>query len=170
MNNKTLEQQLYDVYGIEYVPWWHSTIFYVVLGAVACVMIGAMIYWLVQRYRVRYQNRAAWEIALHSLDELSKKYMRPEDSRIFYYTLTDIIKNYLYERYGYYVIDKTDEECIAYLANTDFPRELYVLLEAMLRAGKMSKFAYVQASEQQMRDHIAAGRYIIKLTIPQRAD
>ena len=170
MNNQNLEQQLYDVYGIQYVPWWHSTIFYACVGAICSVIAVIIGYWFFKRYRARGNNRTSWQVALHALDELSRQSMHPDNSRIFYYTLTDIIKQYLHERYGYNVIDKTDDECITYLADTDFPRELYVLLEAMLRAGKMSKFAYVQASEQQMRDHVAAGRYIIKFTIPQRTE
>lgn len=166
MNTQPLEQQLYDIYGMDYMPWWHTTTFYVL----CCVLIGAalgiIIYLLIKRYRAYSLSRRPWDGALRELDALARKHLHADQSRIFYYTLTDIIKAYLSKRYGYVLADKTDEECIAYLAITDIPLELHHVVAQLLRAGTMSKFASVRAAQDQMREHIALSRDLIKRTIP----
>jgi hypothetical protein len=170
MNNQPLEQQLYDIYGMNYIPWWHSTTFYFIVGVFLCTLIGIILYMLLCYYRAHYYRRTPWNAALRALDELNKNYLRPDQSRMFYYMLTDIMKSYLQERYGYVLTDKTDEECITYLATTDFPHELQEVVKIVLRAGTMSKFADAQVAEHQMHEHVALARNLIKRTIPQRAE
>lgn len=162
-----LEQQLYDIYGMIYVPWWRTAWFYWLCGALVCITIATIVYGLLRIYRARFYRRTPSDSALRALDALEKKHMHAEQSRLFYYTLTDLLKVYLQERYGYRLSNKTDEECIAYFATTDFPHELQELVAMLLRAGTMSKFADAQATMSEMRTHADQARYLIKQTIAQ---
>ncbi|MFI5332771.1 MAG: DUF4381 family protein [Candidatus Babeliales bacterium] len=163
-----LEQQLYDIYGMDYVPWWHTTMFYALCCALIGAALGIILYFLIKRYRAYSLSRRPWDSALRELDALAQHHMHAGNSRVFYYTLTDIIKTYLSKRYGYALAGKTDEESIAYLATTDVPLELHHIVSQLLRAGTMSKFASARAAHDQMKEHIALSRDLIKRTISQR--
>lgn len=166
-NSVPLEQQLYDIYSVAYVPWWHTTSFYVACGILASLILGLLLTLCIYYYRARYGARTPWDVALQALDRLSKQNVQPDQSRLFYYTLTDIIKSYLVRRYGYQLADKTDEECIAYLAATDFPRELHESVVILFKSGTLGKFAGAQVTQATMREQIALARDLIKRTIPQ---
>ena len=165
---QSLEQQLYDVYGVDYIPWWRTTPFYLLCSLVLGIVLVSIIYYCVRRYRAAYHRQTPWDKAVRTLNAVDKNYLHADHSRLFYYTITDTIKTYLHERYGYRIIDKTDEECIAFLATTDFPPELQGMVQTLLRAGTMSKFALERVTESQMREHSALARTLITSTIPQR--
>lgn len=168
MNNQSLEQQLYDIYTLAYVPWWRTTPFYVCCALFASVLGVATIYLLIRWYKARFCKRTPWDSALQELNALRSRSLSPDQSRLFYYTLTALIKTYLHERYGYAVADKTDEECSVYLATTDFPPELLTDMQTILRAGIMSKFAAAQDTQAQMREHAQMAIDLIARTIPQK--
>lgn len=168
MNTQPLEQQLYDVYGIEYVPWWHTTLFYLISRVCVALILLALIYYLVRWYRRRYCRQTPWDTALRTITALEKKYTTPDQSPLFYSALIDCIKTYLSERYTYSMAHKTDQECILFLATTDIPDEIRDRVQTLFSVATVTKFARQPVTQIHMREHSALARDFIHRTIPQR--
>src|SRR5579872_2595209 len=130
--------ELYDIYSFWHVPWWQTKTFYYALGACAVLALVAIIYALIARYRAKPQH--PWEIALEVLYALQQQGHSPEHSDQFYVLLIETLKDYLHDRYNFDVIGMTDQEMLAYLADTQFPKDLLEQLRSIIKGATNVKF------------------------------
>jgi hypothetical protein len=163
-----LSDQLYDIYGMDHIPFWQTTTFFIIvsLAGIAALVLG--IWYAVRSARSRIPAKPAWERALIALNEIcSKEVMTTERSKEFYDRLTAILKQYLHDRYGYETFGKTDQELLTYLEDVMFEPDLLISIRRIVDGSVMIKFANAQAIREQMERDIGASITIIKKTIPR---
>ncbi len=103
----------HDIYDFYYIPFWQTLWFKIIVGIACAIALTAIIYLIVTR---RKKKITAWEWATQELAKLAGMQLSSKaDYKKFYFALTVITKQYLHERYGWKVSDKTDEELVAWL-------------------------------------------------------
>lgn len=159
--------ELYDIYGLWYVPFWQTNTFkYVVIG-LGCVMLTFILWHLIKKYRAKKTQVPAWEQALQKLTAVKNKtLLSPEHCELFYVEITNIIKEYLQGRYQYDVHHKTDQELITFLRSKKFDTLLVDEVEAVLSGALVVKFAHEQVIKDQLEQDFNKTVAVIKRTIP----
>lgn len=156
---------LYDIYGGVHVPFWQTRIFLYGVTASFFLLI-ILIIWLITQ-RKKQLPAYAWTKALDKIEALKNSQRAVvEHGKEFYGALTDIIKNYLQERYGYESIGKTDEELIQYLQQNHFSKDLIEILQEIFLGITIIKFANAQAAQEQIDRDMQRTILFIKRTIP----
>lgn len=109
-----------------------------------------------------------WDLAMASLVSLqTSKLLNELEAKAFYSHVTDILKNYIFGRYGYNIYGKTDREILAYLdEQVSFPHELLPLLAEILDHASAIKFANVPGLIGQMDSDLSKCVRIVHETIP----
>lgn len=81
-------------------------------------------------------------VALRSLDKYrGNKYWAPERQKIFYSGVTDALREYISERYGFGAREMTTAEIFSALRNTDVPADLYEDVKTLFESSDFVKFA-----------------------------
>jgi flagellar biosynthesis/type III secretory pathway M-ring protein FliF/YscJ len=161
---KTID--FYDIYDYYQVPFWQEPWFWAIctLSLLAVALIA--IYWLKHRKAVKL---TAWQRAYARLDELKPaSYTTQKEFKNFYYTLTQIVKEYLHERFTWQTLDKTDDELLALLQEKDFSHEAIKQLEALIAAALNIKYARTDALKTQAITHKEFIITLITTTIPHQ--
>lgn len=168
---KMNELGLYDIYQQWHVPFWHTTIFYIVSG-ILFLIIGGWIGWhFLKKYRLKMKPAKSWEIALTQIDHLKKNnYTNVEHGKEFYCALTGILKRYMHERYGFDSREKTDQEFLRYLEEQKFSQLFLQDLTAIFEGSTIIKFANASVVQQQIDQDVAAAISFIKKTIAPQAE
>lgn len=161
-------KKLHDIYGFRHVPWWQTTTFYLVAFVIAFLIVSSSIYFFYKKLKLKRFKRTPWELALIELDRLKNLSNCADQGRKFYFDLTQILKIYIHDRYGYDVMGKTDGELIIYLESVNFPYELLEALRKIFQGSATIKFANAQAACEQMEYDWALALMIIKKTIPSK--
>jgi hypothetical protein len=87
------------------------------------------------------------------------------EHRVFYFTLTGILKKYIIKRYGSSLESATDQEFVAALEKSDFPDDLLAPLRTILENSLTIKFAHQEAVMEQMRLDVLRSIDIVRNTI-----
>lgn len=164
----THDVELYDIYGLWHVPFWQTTWFSVVIGILSALVIMVLVYGMVTRYLSRRPATKPWVVALQELENLSKN-IQPADSERFYTALTTLLKHYLYRRFGYSVLSKTDAQVTVYLKSVDLDPAFADTLETIFQGSIVCKFAHQQAIKEAMHRDLAAAIAFINATIPGKS-
>jgi hypothetical protein len=136
--------EIYDYYT---PPFWQTTWFYVVCGGIILFLIGLGIYFFLRRRR---KTLMAWEWAHVELKRIAPGGGAcKEDFKKFYFELTAIIKMYLYRRYGWQVLDKTDTEMILFLEQQKFDTSIIEVLTNVAEGALWVKFADMDVLKSQ---------------------
>ena len=92
--------------------------------------------------RVRIVKRIpAHRKALHAIDEIkANQLVRSEDQKTYYTQLTDAVRQYIQERFGFNAMEMTSSEIIAKLQQADDQKGLEELRE-LFRTADLVKFA-----------------------------
>ncbi|MEX0672003.1 MAG: hypothetical protein WD068_01475 [Candidatus Babeliales bacterium] len=168
MNQVPLEQQLYDIYPVIYIPLWQQPIVYIPLiffGLAVVGLLGYGLFW----YWQKKDPMPPWQEAQKSLQELSAR-IDPAQYQQFYFDLTAIIKRYLGVLLGHDYSSKTDQEVVYSLEQVDFPAYLRETMKKLFMGAQTIKFANFQAAIDQMRHDIEAAMKLIQETIPQNIE
>mgnify|MGYP006282117317 CR=1 FL=1 len=160
----------------EVLPW--------ILGALALgLFIWAVIYVLRRRkrkeplFQPRKPQEPAHVYALRELDRLQADRLWQNDQIKAYYTrLTEILRTYLWMRYGIKTLERTTEEILASLQNSELDDQTaYNLLADNLRFADLVKFARMkpaprenEAALQQAYDFVHTTRYIPEAEEPEQ--
>lgn len=153
--------ELYDIYDVYYEPWWlnewlwYAT--YATVGIAACVGI----YVLIGKFRSQ-KKLPYWQKALLQIERLGNDLDNP---KLFYGQLTDILKQYLQERYALPLVGKTDTELLAALEHDNaVPSTLYQDIKQIFDGVVYVKFAHHLVAVEQMRHAQRTAVKIVKET------
>jgi hypothetical protein len=144
-------------------------------GGLAAAALGAVVGILVRRrWRARVAlrpeppARPAHELALERLDRLGAAgFAEDGDHRPFYFSLSEVIRDYLGERFGFDALEMTTEELIEELRRRA-PRELVLgEVSGWLTACDLVKFAKISPSATEARGALETAIRIVESTRPR---
>jgi hypothetical protein len=157
---------IHDIRGVISIPYEYRWALYVLAGLVA----AALIYGVYRYFRNRAKARAKlpYEIALEKL-EAARSLMTTATVREYAFTVSEIIRVYIEQRFGEKAARRTTEEFLADLVNqTGTPLAQHSgLLEDFLNHCDLIKFARWGASEGELESMHESARAFILDTRPQ---
>jgi hypothetical protein len=124
---------------------------YAIYGVIAAIIL-ALLVWLAYMLGVANHNKRATVkpqpklpphvIAIKALEELKhRKLWQNNKHKLYYSSITSILKVYIEDRWNVSVLDKTSNEVIAELRDIDMPRDSRSNLIAILQTADFVKFA-----------------------------
>jgi len=156
-------QDIHDIKGLVlpagYPPWvWWLT------GAVLAAVLAVAVVVYFKKRSVRGSKGLTPVVppdvkALDRLDELDAAHV---DGREFYYKLSAVFRDYVFERFGIGAPEMTTEEFAPRLKDLPLAVEDRRKLKALCFAGDTIKFAKGIAIETQMQDDLDYVREIVK--------
>lgn len=157
-----MEQQkleLIDIYDITYEPWWLSTNAKIAFAAViGCLFLG-LCYFIYKKTRKK-PVVLYWQKAVRAIDSLEKTGF--SHGQAFYSTLTEIMKQYLQERYALHLIDKTDIELLEFLKTSKtIPSHVYETMHDLFEDVIFIKFAHQHAAQERMEEALKKTKFLI---------
>lgn len=161
---------LYPIYGIIYVPFWQTKIFYVISFIFCLLIVFFTGLFLFKRYKLsRSFKKPAWDIALEELLQIKKQLEKKEIlGKTFYFRLTWVFKRYLSDMYRFDVYGKTDEELLLYIEGSGLDQELVQDLRSIFEGNVTVKFANERAASEMMNRDLSASINFIEKTIPTK--
>lgn len=161
--------ELYDIYTVWHVPFWQTAIFKgvvaLVVGAILLVLLARGARWLIRITK----RKSYWQQALDDLAAIKKNYGDEiQDSKKFYSEIIAVLKHYFSQRFGCDFAGKTDYESILFLQSIDFNKEHVQVLEELVMAGSMVKFANQQALQDQVEQDWKRCCLLIQATAPSQ--
>ncbi len=138
----------------------------IIVGAGVIGFLGFRFYKkLKQRIITEQEKIPCWEKALSALDKLSKEdFLNKGMVKRFYYTLTEILKRYLEERFGFPAIEQTTSEIIQSMKLQKIP--LRDEFHSVFTYADMVKYAKFVPPEEQTENIMRQSKELIKKTIP----
>jgi len=164
-----MEQKLHDIYDVWHVPFWQRPWFYWSVYLFLIIALIILIVIVINHYRSRKKMVAitAWDAALQSLDLLQQqKVTTIEQGGNLYATLTQLLKKYLHQRYGFDIESKTDDEVIVYLEKNGFDPLLLDDIREIFEGSVYIKFAHVQVMQEHIEKDLTRSIAFIKATLP----
>jgi hypothetical protein len=148
-----------------------------VLSLLLALPIAIAIAWLFLRLRKKWKKvpkppppRPPWELALAELRSIEgRNLLKAEKYEEFLDAVSDTLRHYLGERYGFEGLESTTRETLRRLAAlaADFDEERAV--RTILQRADLVKFARRLPEEEECRDALAETRRIIQVTTPAMA-
>jgi hypothetical protein len=145
----------------------------VTIGALA-LLVGAVLAWLVGRWLKRPRPvppppppRPPWEVAREALHDLRHAGLTREGRFAEHFDrVSDVVRRYLGDRYGFDGLESTTREMLSELRRTT-PR-IVVLgdIERFLRQADLVKFARLTPSEPECAAVLAEADSIVENTVP----
>lgn len=161
MNQNDLLLDIYDFYEI---PLWQTLWFQIPIGIITLLLVGSIVYFILHRKKPKL---SAWEIARQQLSLINlERCSNKQDFKKVYFDITTILKSYIQERYQWDIIDKTDDEMIAYLTKNEFNPELLEAIKKLLYGSSLVKYADEVALKTQVDVDLKLAFDFIKKTIP----
>lgn len=147
-------------------------IVYIILGVIAALIVLGLLFFFVDRYlkrRKKQEVRTEPVIppdvsALRELDALERGGF--SDPRIFYFTLTAIVKAYFEGRFGIDAPEMTTEELLPKINDLSVDRQLATEVKDLLRRSDPVKFAGMAESKDRMVQDIAFVKSFVTRTTP----
>lgn len=168
LNEKT---GLYENYGLWHVPIWQTDQCKLAMKISAIIILLMVVLFCVRKY-VQYRKRKKlplWDQALADLNQLKQEHkVDVLYGKEFYVTVSALLKKYFYDRFGYDVIGKTDDEMIQYLQEHYPDVQSIEDIKALLQGSVIIKFANVQAAQEQIDHDYVRSIAIITRTIPEK--
>jgi hypothetical protein len=172
------EPALKEAAGPVVVTEENRLLIYLVAGLLAAAL-GALVTWLiVRRLRARIAARPgppprpAHEIALEKLDRLGQYgFLEDADNRPFYFSVSEIVREYLGARFGFDSLELTTDELIDELKRSA-GRELGIIegeITGWLAACDLVKFAKISPSAAEARGALETALRIVTSTRPRPA-
>jgi hypothetical protein len=148
-----------------------------VAGALLAASLGALVTFLiVRRLRARRGERPgppprpAHEIALERLDRLGAYgFLEDADNRPFYFSISEVIRDYLGARYGFDSLEMTTDELVEELrphAARDLAGFMLGEIQGWLSACDLVKFAKVSPTAGEARGALESAIRIVTSTRP----
>lgn len=160
--------ELIDIYDITYNPWWLSSWFKLCASGLFGVLIIALSYVLYKKYKKKI-SLPYWQQTLRSIELLKKQGF--EDGQLFYVRLTQVVKQYLHERYKIALADKTDSEMLETLKHTpDIPPLVYKEVKEIFDGVMFIKFANQHAAKERMEQALIKSQELVSLTHEQQEE
>jgi len=143
------------------------------IGAIALV-VGAILAWLIGRWLKRPRPvppppppRPPWEVALESLHDLRHAGLTREGRFAEHFDrVSDIVRRYLGDRYGFDGLESTTREMLGELRATTPRITLLDEIERFLRQADLVKFARLTPSELECSTALGEAEQIVERTVP----
>lgn len=168
MNEKT---GLYENYGFWHVPFWQTYTFQMAIKVTCGVLLLIICTVLIIKY-MRYQREKKmlpWDRALFDLAQLKKdQEVSIVQNKEFYVFLTEIIKKYLFARFDYDVLGKTDAEVVNYLQKMSANDEIIENIKVVIQGSEVIKFANAQVAQEYVDNDLRRIILLVKKTIPHK--
>ncbi len=161
-----MEQSInfYEIYDYYTPPFWQTTWFMIALLALVIGIILVLYFMLRKKKKI-----PAWTIALQRLNGLSSnKFQTQSDFKLFYFNLTSTLKNYLHERFGFTILDKTDDELVDWLELQKFDPLIIDTLKKIVSNAVLVKFAKLETLAANAQEDLNRAQSIVTKTIPQK--
>ena len=152
---------------------WTSLKQAVTIGAIALVL-GALLAWVVGRWLKRPRPvppppppRPPWEVAFESLHDLRHAGLTREGRFAEHFDrVSDIVRRYLGDRYGFDGLESTTREMLGELRGTTPRIEVLDEIERFLRQADLVKFARLTPTEPECVTALAEAQHIVERTVP----
>jgi len=163
-----MSKELSPIYEFWRVPFWQATWFYALVITSIILLFIFIIWVLIKKYFKKKKKEAAWECATRELRALKKLVW---DNKIspqgFYLSLTEIVKNYLFNRYGYDLFGQTDQEVLLFLEEQKFNPELLESMREMFDSMQLIKFANESTVKEVIERDLAKSFDLVQKTVPK---
>jgi hypothetical protein len=187
-NQQTLQVQtvkvdttkaIYDIkqpFTVTYTFWdWLRDYWIWVAGGVTVIVLMFVIYHLLNRpkalpiFSLAKPALPIHTVAINKLTELRAKNLWQQDEAKQYHSeLTDIIREYLEQRYTIKTYEKTTDEILASLNNREITGEYRQLLQQFLTLADLVKFAKVKPTPQENEESIEnAIAFVLKTKVDE---
>jgi hypothetical protein len=147
---------------------------YLVAGLLAAALGGFITWLIVRRMRARIAARPgppprpAHEIALEKLDRLGQYgFLEDADNRPFYFSVSEIIREYLGARFGFDSLELTTDELIDELKRSAGRELILGEITGWLAACDLVKFAKISPSAAEARGALETALRIVTSTRPR---
>ncbi len=155
---------------------WQTAKDVLLFGSLALAS-GALFAWLFSRFRKRPRRgppppppRPPWEVAEESLRDIeSSALIRAGRFDEHFDRVSQTIRRYLGDRYGFDGLESTSREALRVLAaiTPDVPE--LASIRHFLQHADLVKFARLTPSEDECRDYLLRARHIVTRTVPHAA-
>jgi hypothetical protein len=143
------------------------------IGAIALV-VGALVAWLIGMWLRRPKPvppppppRPPWEVALEELFDIKNAgLIKSERYAEHFDRVSDAIRKYLGDRYGFDGLESTTREALVLLREMQPPIPVLDMIEASLRHADLVKFARLTPSEDECELSLVRAEQIVRSTIP----
>lgn len=140
--------------------------------------LAALVYWFIRRLHHRAKtvsavqdNRPSDEIALSKIDALLNSGLwEQQQYKVFYITLADIFREYLWKRFGVDASADTSAELLRRVKNLPQMAPLLSPLKEFLSSGDLVKFAKMVPTEPQRNKDVTFLRGAVQATAPVREE
>lgn len=168
MQQEQLQDQLYDIYGVIYQPFWQGRWFFWMSILSTIAVLAIFIFFIFRWWLNRKSKLTYWQQALH---ELACLYAEIEDanreSDYIYKEMMRILKEYCSVRYEQNMQSCTDDEFIIQLQEYVPSDQLEPLRQLIPRAVEV-KFAGEKAAQRIMLEDALHLHQFIKKTVPSK--
>ncbi|MET0400987.1 MAG: hypothetical protein ABW123_01235 [Cystobacter sp.] len=165
-------EDLHDIQPPTEVAIRSWTLVWAVLGTIAAALLAYGAWRLFQKYRVRRLAAVAPPLPLdvrtrRALDSLKSEDL-PAKGQVkdFYFRLSEIVRGYLGERYGFDALECTSSELMARLRQLKEPRLPEDALMRFISQSDLEKYARAESSPDSCRDALTFGYSLLDQTWP----
>ena len=144
---------------------------YILWGCLAALLIGLLIYYIVRRLSNRPLIGKKKDvlpphiIAIKALEELKhKKIWQSSKHKLYYTSLTDILRDYIEGRYGVHAMEMTSDEIILALKDKELSAKNIDELKDLLSISDLVKFAKVLPDADQNEGNYDRVYYFVEDT------
>lgn len=154
-------------------PW--QLLKQLVFGGLAALVLGVIVGYLISRWRRRERPvppppppRPPWEVAIEELHDIRHAgLVRNNRYSEHYDRVSDTIRKYLGERFGFDGLESTTREALAVLGEISPPIEPIDKVRAFLRQADLVKFARLTPTEEECELALGRGEEIVRNTMPR---
>jgi hypothetical protein len=151
-----------------------TTAKHVTYAALVALVLGAIAAWLIGRWMRRPRPvpppppaRPAWDVALEALFDLRHSGLLSEQRYAEYYDrVSDTVRRYLGDRYGYDGLESTTREALAALRRVSMPMEVWVFVQEFMQEADLVKFARRTPTEAECASVLERAQSIVQQTRP----
>ena len=153
--------EIYDIYDIWYEPaWWQTKTCWLLLA----LFFLCGIVWVLYRFieKKRQQRNARPDVkALKQLQELQYR-LTTIHPPLLYSMLTELLKQYLCQRYGWRLMSRTDKELLNYIKRKELSSEIIGDLSIIFSGVEHINFAHQEVVLSKMSDDLARSIQLVK--------
>ena len=148
---------------------------YAIYGAMALIILSLIVWYIVWYIRNRWQGKVRQikpapklpphEIAIKALEELrNRKLWQNGKHKLYYSTLTEILRLYIEGRWAVGALEMTTDEIITALRDVDIKHDSRSNLVAILRTADMVKFAKALPDAEENEQLFSYAYYFVENT------
>ena len=164
-----MNEQLYDIYTEWHVPFWQTSVFWIMCGVCGVVLVSMLIWRFIM---CRTGKKRVIPYSMVAREELKKlqesEHASLQHAAFFYATLIAILKKYLTVHYSHDFTSKTDQECLDALASIAHNEQIYTILEHVLNGSLTVRFAQAHVIKQMIHDDLGKAFQVITITQSQK--